>query len=456
MKDIKYATINIINIFYLKIMCNIFLRHYVFSFIGLTFFVALFLGNLEMVYMNNTILTDFWIPNYVGWLYPLAYIVLFLLFIVFQTRCILNIKHSKRNLKNMHKFLSIWYGFFALILLFLILFGHNILFVCFAILVALWLRNFYIFYRLKTKTYIWNIDIKDFYKKFWIWIAIFWLILAIFYRPILPDFEKHVNISELEFEYIQREIRENIAIPESQEYLLNIALKKDTKADYEVLIYNLSDENIAILDTIYTSTQELWELNKNIEYDLSNLMLAQRFNLIKFQYEVLHGDNQTAKNTIKHILELNNQILEYGNNYIDSKVFVKIQTYSLLLYKQYFPLFTNEQNTEILSSVKDVNPQVLWENVLEKELLFRMKQYGYIYNIPLVLNKKEAKNIEYYYFVQKITQPLKDINSINPHWSRSNFLWITLTNINTDYPIRHYEILEELAQIIQELKNSLY
>ena len=88
-------------------------------------------------------------------------------------------------------------------------------------------------------------------------------------------------------------------------------MKRDSNADYEVIIYNLSDEHIQKLDAIYSSTENIDTLNKHLNYDLSELLIAQRFNLIKFQYEVLHSKNTDAKNTISHILELNNKILKY-------------------------------------------------------------------------------------------------------------------------------------------------
>lgn len=394
-----------------------------------------------------------WIPNYVGWLFPLVYFFLFGLFLLLQIRCILNKKRSKKNLRTLHLFISIFYGFFSLILLFLILFWMNELFPIFSIFIALGLRNYYIYYRLKTKTYIWNFEIKDFFISFTVILSIIFAILFIFTRNIIPNiYSPDLNQTDRVFDSSQESIVEIVKKPVIDEYLESLALKEDIYADYEVILYNLNQEYYQTLDYVLNQTKQVNIKNSNIQYDYNNLILAQRLNILKYQYHILHKESFQAKNTLIEILKLNNNLLENSKNYIDVKAFMKMQNYTLDFYEKYKKIFSSEEISEINSHIKEINIDILWEYLIKNEFADKIKQYDYLYNIPLLMNKNQMKNLEYHYFIKKLEEPLESIHRIPARFYRSNYFGMWITQLNT-YPTKSwYKNLEILQKRISDLK----
>lgn len=394
-----------------------------------------------------------WIPNYVGWLFPLVYFLLLGLFLLLQIRCILNKKRSKKNLRTLHLFISIFYGFFSLILLFLILFWMNELFPIFSIFIALGLRNYYIYYRLKTKTYIWNFEVKDFFTSFTVILWIIFGILFIFTRNIIPNiYSPDLNQSDRVFDSSQESIVEIVKKPVIDEYLESLALKEDIYADYDVILYNLNQEYYQTLDYVLNQTKHVNIKNSNIQYDYNNLILAQRLNILKYQYHILHKENFQAKNTLIEILKLNNNLLENSKNYIDVKAFMNIQNYTLDYYEKYKNIFSADEIAEINSYLQEINIDILWEHLMKNEFAYKVKQYDYLYNIPLLINKDKMKNLEYYYYIQKLEEPLNSIDRVSAKIYQSNYFWTLITQLNT-YPNKsEYSNLEILDQRIVDLK----
>ena len=394
-----------------------------------------------------------WIPNYVGWLFPLVYFLLLGLFLLLQIRCILNKKRSKKNLRTLHLFISIFYAFFSLILLFLILFWMNELFPIFSIFIALGLRNYYIYYRLKTKTYIWNFEVKDFFTSFTVILSIIFGILFIFTRNIIPNiYPPDMNQSDRVFDSSQESIVEIVKKPVIDEYLESLALKEDIYADYDVILYNLNQQYYQTLDYVLEQTKHVNIKNSNIQYDYNNLILAQRLNILKYQYHILHKENFQAKNTLIEILKLNNNLLENSKNYIDVKAFMNIQNYTLDYYEKYKNIFSADEIAEINSYLQEINIDILWEHLMKNEFAYKVKQYDYLYNIPLLINKDKMKNLEYYYYIQKLEEPLNSIDRVSAKIYQSNYFWTLITQLNT-YPNKsEYSNLEILDQRIVDLK----
>lgn len=423
-----YVTILILIFLYENMIGNIFLRHFIYTSLGMVFFAVMFFGNLDMIFTQNNVLTQMWIPGFIWWLWPLSYFLLLGLFIIFQLRCIYGKKAAKKNLRKLHLSVSIFYGFFSIILLLLIFFGLNDLFVIFTIFLALGLRNYYIYYRIKTKTYLWNFEPKDFFFAYTLYMLVFWMVILLFSRWILPDFNNHANtIYKTYSQNIQKEIIDVIPAPNVDDYLESLANKDDIYTDYEVLIYNLNDEYVHQLYNIYQSSENITLGYQSVQYDYNNLMLVQRYNILKYQYHILHWDTMQAQETMITILKLNNLILNNSHTYIDVKAFMLMQNFALDYYQKYGRYFSQEQKNSINQNIHTIDIQTLWEHLLINEFSFKIKQYNSLYNIPLFINKHEMKNIEYYYFMQKLQNPLDNIQKIQANFHRSNYigLWIT-------------------------------
>ena len=329
----------------------------------------------------------------------------------------------------------------------------NELFPIFSIFIALGLRNYYIYYRLKTKTYIWNFEIKDFFISFTVILSIIFAILFIFTRNIIPNiYSPDMNQSDRVFDSSQESIVEIVKKPVIDEYLESLALKEDIYADYEVILYNLNQEYYQTLDYVLNQTKQVNIKNSNIQYDYNNLILAQRLNILKYQYHILHKESFQAKNTLIEILKLNNNLLENSKNYIDVKAFMKMQNYTLDFYEKYKKIFSSEEISEINSHIKEINIDILWEYLIKNEFADKIKQYDYLYNIPLLMNKNQMKNLEYHYFIKKLEEPLESIHIIPARFYRSNYFGMWITQLNT-YPTKSwYKNLEILQKRISDLK----
>ena len=329
----------------------------------------------------------------------------------------------------------------------------NELFPIFSIFIALGLRNYYIYYRLKTKTYIWNFEVKDFFTSFTVILWIIFGILFIFTRNIIPNiYSPDLNQSDRVFDSSQESIVEIVKKPVIDEYLESLALKEDIYADYDVILYNLNQQYYQTLDYVLEQTKHVNIQNSNIQYDYNNLILAQRLNILKYQYHILHKENFQAKNTLIEILKLNNNLLENSKNYIDVKAFMNIQNYTLDYYEKYKNIFSADEIAEINSYLQEINIDILWEHLMKNEFAYKVKQYDYLYNIPLLINKDKMKNLEYYYYIQKLEEPLNSIDRVSAKIYQSNYFWTLITQLNT-YPNKsEYSNLEILDQRIVDLK----
>lgn len=432
---------------------NTFFRNVIYTTLWILFFWFLLFWNLEMIFAQESILTQLWIPNFVGWLFPGVYFLLLGLFLMLQIRCIYNKKRSKKNLRSLHLFIAIFYGFFSLILLFLLLFWLNELFPIFSIFVALGLRNYYIYYRLQTKTYIWNFEPKDFFYSYTIVLFIIFSALFVFSRNVIPNiYSQNTDIYQSSLNHSGETAVEIVKKPVIDQYLESLALKEDPHADYEVIVYNLQVKYYHTLEYILEQTKNINFQNSNIQYDYNNLILIQKINLLKYQYHALHKENIQAKNTITEILKLNNALIQHSKSYIDIKAFMNIQNYTLDSYEKYKNIFSADEITEINSYLQEINIDVLWEHLIKNEFAYKMKQYDYLYNIPLLINKDQMKNLEYYYYIQKLEEPLNPIDRVSAKIYRSNYFWTLLTQLNT-YPNKsEYFNLEILEQRIIDLK----
>lgn len=432
---------------------NIFLRNFIYSTLGLVFFTFLFFDNLEMLYKKESILTDFSIPQFIGWLYPLTYFLLFWLFIIFQLRCIFNKKHAKKNLRRLHITLSVLYAAFSVVLLWFISTWYTLLFPVLTVFIALGLRNLYIYYRLKTKTYIWNIDPKDFFYGYSVYMLIIFLILFIFTRPILSNISSHYP--EFHGDFSQWETLEVIDLIQEEQiddYIISIAQQEDKSADYDTIIYNLNDKYLELLEDIFILSEGIIFENQTIEYSYNNLILVQKLNLIKYKYHILHSEIDMAKATISHILNINNNLLIKCNNHIDTAVFSHIQNFTLDAYLNTKNLFTEEENNEIWSHITDIDVDVLWENLLINELYSKFDSYDRLYNIPLLLDKSELKDLAYYYYINNLESPLSTTKIIEWKFHRTNYLGFIITK-NSDFLLNNkYQKLLDLKEKISILK----
>ncbi len=433
-------------------ICNIFIRNIIFTTLGLFFFGFGFFSNLEMIFTKENILSQLWIPNIVWWLMPLTYFILFGLFLILQIRCIYNKKWAKKNLRILHLFVSFFYGFFSLILLFLILFGLDWLFPILTIFIAFWLRNYYIYYRIKTKTYLWNFDTKDFLYSYTIYMLIISFALIVFTRWVIPNISLNNQLIAAKNYHAQQKLIDLVQKPIIDEYLESIAQKQDPYADYEVIIYNLNDGYLQQIEDIFEQTKHIDFNNKNIHYNYNNLLLAQKINILKFQYHILKNQDEKAQDTLTHIFKINDALLKNCTNYIDIKAYLKIQNLSLDIYQKYKYLFTQEQITQINTNISDLNLSILWGNLLSNELLFTINQYDYLYNIPLIINKSEMKNLEYSYFIQKLEHPHKIIKRQTAQIHRSNYFWLLITQMQNFPSALGYKNLEWLQAKITETK----
>lgn len=329
----------------------------------------------------------------------------------------------------------------------------NEFFPIFSIFVALGLRNYYIYYRIKTKTYIWNFEIKDFFLSYTVVLWIIFTGLFIFTINVIPNiYSQNMNLSENIFDKSRQATIEVIKKPVIDEYLESLALKEDIYADYEVILYNLQENYLEKLESIFKQTKQVNFKNSNINYDYNNLILVQRLNILKYQYHALHKQNNEAKNTLIEMLKLNNRLLENCWNYIDVKVFMKMQNYTLDYYNKYQNVFLADEISEINSYIKEINIDILWEHLIKNEFAYKMKQYDYLYNIPLLINKNQMKNLEYYYYIKKLEKPLETIDRIPAKIYRSNYFWMWITQLNTYPSISGYKNLKTLEQRIIELK----
>ena len=218
--------------------------------------------------------------------------------------------------------------------------------------------------------------------------------------------------------------------PQVDDYLYSLAMKDDVYTDYEVLIYNLKDEHINQLYNNYQQTTNLELKSDQIQYDYNNIMLAQRLNILKFQLHALHSDSFQAQQTLIKILEINDQILNNCENYIDVKAYMLMQNFVLDYYQRYQRIFSEEQKNEINLHISKINIDELWQHLLTNEYSFKIKQYSHLYNIPLLINKDEMKNIEYFYFLQKVQKPLEKVNIVDSKFHRSNFVGLGITQVS--------------------------
>ena len=438
-------------------MFSLFTRNYVGAFIGMLFFLVLFFTNIDMILQSKSLLTESWIPNFVGWFAPLMLFLYFWVFFLLYNRFLYGCKHVKKSLKLLLLIVSILYWLWAWILLILILTGYSQWVIYMIIMGLLAFKNIYFYTKVQHKKFFTKIKSRDFLK----YISIYWIIITLsllFYTRPLVEVEYPKDYFNINIKSLSENIDKIEAIWDFwiTDYLRGIANQKDKNADYGVIIYNLPKETLEEINSIYAINKDLLEFKENIDYSYTHLISAQKVSLVKFEYEVLHKEYNTAIETIIHILKTNQQILKTNKNLSDFTAYIDIEKLTIEKLKKYISVFSKEQYAVLNIELTQMDTKEIWKDALEQDFNHRLASISYLYNIPLLIDKEEMLYVSLYQEYLKsenITSAIdnKQYKSI----FRKNYFGLSILEKNVPDFESAYQKLSDLEQLNITLKNTL-
>ena len=437
-------------------MFSLFTRNYVMTFLGMLFFGIMFFSNLDMVFQSNTILTENGIPNFVGWLLPMMLFLYFWLFFIFQNRLLFGCKKAKKSLKLLFLLVSILYSLISIVLFIYVIAWYVYLITPLIIWLLLAFKNFYYHIKVKHKQYFWKLKKKVFFKNLTIYWIILTLFLAVYNRPI-----RDIQVPEGYFNIEALVAKENTQIKlwdelKPLQYVQQLSLKKYKNLNYDIIIYNLPEDIINHINDIYNTTLNLPELWKNNFYDFDNVIQAQKISLLKYEYEVLHWKTEESILTLKNILEINHNILNYNSDYYNTIVFTQLQSLALDRVNNHLDQYNPDDKWTIADLFITLDVKQIIKNISEQEFNYYLWKISYFYNIPLVINKSEMFDASLYLEYVKSENIAENFDQINiKKLSRKNYYWLSLINIWAEKAWSDYIKLQKLSEDIQELKNTL-
>ena len=163
-------------------------------------------------------------------------------------------------------------------------------------------KNFYYFRKIQTKEYFEKGEKSNYLK----YISIYWIVIVFFIgiyaRPLtgiaVPDNYFKINIEKI-IPSNDDEVIVLLKDIDPTQYLHKISSKTDKNADYDVIIYNFPATTLEELNKVYVESEHFPELYNSLNYSYIKVVEAQKINLLKFEYEMLHEDNQAAISTLK-------------------------------------------------------------------------------------------------------------------------------------------------------------
>ena len=114
------------------------------------------------------------------------------------------------------------------------------------------------------------------------------------------------------------------------------------------------------------------ELYNSLNYSYIKVVEAQKINLLKFEYEMLHEDNQAAISTLKNILKINESIKNVNHNLMTYLVYIKLQSLSIERLEKYFSQLTPEEKAIVTLEISDINITDEWKKALESEFNYKL------------------------------------------------------------------------------------
>lgn len=363
----------------------------------------------------------------------------------------------KKSLKLLLLIVSILYWLSAIILLIFVIAGHSQWVIYMFIMSLLAFKNIYFYTKVQHKEFFTKINNRDFLK----YISIYWIIITVsilFYTRPLSDVEYpkdyfNINIQSLWANLDKTEVVWDFWITD---YLRGIANQKDKNADYGVIIYNLPKETLEEINSIYTINKELSEFKENIDYSYIHLISAQKVSLVKFEYEILHKEYNTAIETIIHILKTNQQILETNKNLADFIAYIDIQKLTLEKLKKYISVFSADQYAVLNIELLEMDTKKIWKEALENDFNHRLASISYLYNVPLLIDKEEMLYVSLYKEYLKSENLIsaiddKEYKSI----FRKNYFGLSILEKTVPDFESAYKKLSDLEQQNIALKNTL-
>jgi hypothetical protein len=159
---------------------------------------------------------------------------------------------------------------------------------------------------------------------------------------------------------------------ESTQYLRKISSKSDMNADYDIIIYNFPQSTLDEINKVYIESEHFPELFSTLNYSYQKVIEAQKINLLKFEYEMLHENRNDALATLKNILKINKSIKNVNHNMIDYLTYIKLQSTTVHVLDKYFTEFSKEKQAIISVELPDINIDKEWKKALELEFSYKL------------------------------------------------------------------------------------
>lgn len=438
-------------------MFSLFTRNYVMTFLGMLFFGIMFFSNLDMVFQDTTILTENWIPNFVGWLVPMMLFLYFWMFFVFQNRLLFGCKKAKKSLKLLFLLVSILYSLISIIIFIYIVAWYTWLIPFLIIALLLAFKNFYYHVKVKHKQYFGKLKKKIFVKNISIFGITLVTLLLIFNRSIwdisIPKNYFKIDIKSFSITSEKIEIFSEI---NPEKYLALVANKSDKNADYNVITYNLDEKSVSELYRIYNLTKDFPVLWDNTSYSFKQVHNLNKINLLKIEYHMLHEEYDTAVWNINNFIKNNQKILKYALNMNDFNIFLENQTTIIDLINKNKQAFSEAQLSLIFKNLDTLNIKNIWKETLEKQFNYNLSNIWKLYNIPLIINKEESFQLAIYIEYLKSENLINSIDDLSySSIFRKNYIWLSIIEDSQKEFTQEYKKLSELSIKIQDLKNTL-
>jgi hypothetical protein len=158
----------------------------------------------------------------------------------------------------------------------------------------------------------------------------------------------------------------------STQYLRKISSKSDMNADYDIIIYNFPKSTLDEINNVYIESEHFPELYSTLNYSYKKVIEAQKINLLKFEYEMLHENKNEALATLKNILKINESIKKVNHNILDYLTYIKLQSSTVDIIGKYFTQFSAEKQAVISLEISDVNIDKEWKKALESEFNYKL------------------------------------------------------------------------------------
>jgi hypothetical protein len=156
------------------------------------------------------------------------------------------------------------------------------------------------------------------------------------------------------------------------QYLRKISSKIDVNADYDIIIYNFPQSTLDEINQVYIESEYFPELQSTVNYSYNKVIEAQKVNLLKFEYEMLHEDNNKALITLKRIIKINESIKNVNHNMLDYLIYIKLQSLTINIIDKYFAQFNEKEKAIISVELSEVNIDKEWKKALESEFNYKL------------------------------------------------------------------------------------